>query len=67
MPRYNQDKIAKLISELRRAVERLRALKAVDKKIFLGDPNKIGSAKYHGLARTVVERGSRSLNGADRF
>lgn len=46
MPRYSEDKIAKLISELRKAVDRLRALKAVDKKLFLGDPDKIGSAKY---------------------
>lgn len=46
MPRYNQDKIAKLISELRKAVERLRSLKAVDKAGFISDPDKIGSAKY---------------------
>ncbi len=47
MPRYNPDKIAKLISEMRRAVERLQSLKMLDKASFLKDPDKVGSAKYH--------------------
>ena len=47
MPLYNPDKIAKLISELRKAALRLKALKLLDKASFLSDPDKVGSAKYH--------------------
>ena len=47
MPRYNPDKIAKLISEMRKSVDRLRTLKSLTKESFLSDPDKIGSAKYH--------------------
>lgn len=47
MPQYNPDKIAKLVSEMRKAIYRLKSLKAIDKETFLNDPDKIGSAKYH--------------------
>ncbi len=47
MPLYNPDKIAKLISEMRSAVQRLKSLKMLDKASFLKDPDKVGSAKYH--------------------
>jgi len=47
MPRFNPDKIARLVSEMRRAVGRLRALGSVDKGSFLNNPDKIGSAKYN--------------------
>lgn len=47
MPQYNPDKVAKLISEMRKAINRLKSLKALDKETFLNDPDKIGSAKYH--------------------
>ncbi|RJR14946.1 MAG: DUF86 domain-containing protein [Nitrospiraceae bacterium] len=47
MPLFNPDKIAKLISEMRKAVTRLQSLKALDKDIFLSDPDKISSAKYN--------------------
>jgi uncharacterized protein YutE (UPF0331/DUF86 family) len=47
MPRFNPDKIAKLISEMRTAGNRLTALKALDKGSFLKDQDKIGSAKYN--------------------
>ncbi len=47
MPQYNPDKIAKLVSEMRKAIFRLKSLKALDKEAFLNDPDKIGSAKYH--------------------
>lgn len=47
MPRYNPDKIAKLTSEMRKAINRLKSLKTLDKEAFLNDPDKIGSAKYH--------------------
>lgn len=32
MPQYNPDKIAKLISEMRKAINRLKFLKALDKE-----------------------------------
>lgn len=47
MPQYNPDKITKLISEMRKAINRLKSLKALDKAAFLNDPDKIGSAKYY--------------------
>jgi uncharacterized protein YutE (UPF0331/DUF86 family) len=47
MPLFDQEKMAKLVSELRKSVERLRALAKVRQAEFLEDPDKIGSAKYH--------------------
>lgn len=47
MPLFNPDKIAKLISEMRKAVSRLLFLKTLDKESFLNDLDKIGSAKYN--------------------
>lgn len=47
MPLFNQDKITRLISEMRKAAGRLYDLKTLDKNSFLSDPDKIGSAKYN--------------------
>jgi len=47
MPRFNPDKIAKLVSEMRKAINRLKSLATLDKESFLNDPDKIGSAKYN--------------------
>jgi uncharacterized protein YutE (UPF0331/DUF86 family) len=47
MPRFNPDKITKLISEMRKSVDHLKNLRSLNKDSFLGDPDKIGSAKYH--------------------
>ena len=47
MPLFNPDKIAKLISEMRKAINRLRSLETLDKESFLSDHDKIGSAKYN--------------------
>ena len=47
MPQFDQDKMAKLVSELRKSVDRLKSLSMLDKNLFLNDPDKIGSAKYH--------------------
>lgn len=47
MPRYNADKIAKLISEMRKASERLQLLSSTDKNQFLDNRDKIDSAKYN--------------------
>jgi uncharacterized protein YutE (UPF0331/DUF86 family) len=47
MPQFNPDKVARLISEMRKAINRLKALKVLGKELFLSDPDKIGSAKYY--------------------
>ena len=52
MPLYDQDKMAKLISEFRKSVSRLQKLKEKGRQKFLDDPDKIGSAKYHFIVAT---------------
>lgn len=47
MPQFDQDKISKLVSEMRSSVSRLRSLSNLSQHDFVGDPDKIGSAKYH--------------------
>jgi len=47
VPRFNPDKLSKAVSEIRKAVARLNALKQLDKELFLNDPDRVGSAKYH--------------------
>jgi uncharacterized protein YutE (UPF0331/DUF86 family) len=47
MPLYDQEKMVKLVSELRKSVGRLRELSKLTMDEFLDDPDKIGSAKYH--------------------
>ncbi|MBW1691643.1 MAG: DUF86 domain-containing protein [Deltaproteobacteria bacterium] len=47
MPLYDQERMVKLVSEHRKSISRLHALSEVDREIFLSDPDKIGSAKYH--------------------
>ncbi|MEJ2697349.1 MAG: DUF86 domain-containing protein [Candidatus Sulfobium sp.] len=47
MPLFNPDKIAKLVSEMRKAVGHLKTLRELGKEKFAGDPDKVGSAKYH--------------------
>jgi len=47
MPRFNPDKIAKLVSEMRKAVTRLQYHKTLNKEAFFNDPDKISSAKYN--------------------
>jgi uncharacterized protein YutE (UPF0331/DUF86 family) len=47
MPLFNPDKIAKLVSEMRKSVDRLHSLRTLDRRLFLTDPDKTGSAKYH--------------------
>ncbi|MCD6274107.1 MAG: DUF86 domain-containing protein [Deltaproteobacteria bacterium] len=37
----------KLVSELRKSITRLREISKLSQKDFLGDPDKIGSSKYH--------------------
>lgn len=47
MPLFNLDKIAKLVSEMRKAISRLDYLKSLDRESFLSNPDKICSAKYN--------------------
>ena len=47
MPLFNPDKIASLVSEMRKAINRLKSLATLDKESFLNDPDKIGSGKYN--------------------
>lgn len=47
MPLFNPDKIARLVSEMRKAISHLKSLGTIDKESFLNDPDKIGSAKYN--------------------
>lgn len=47
MPLFDQEKMVKLVSELRKNVARLRDLAKLSQDKFLSDPDKIGSSKYH--------------------
>jgi uncharacterized protein YutE (UPF0331/DUF86 family) len=47
MPLFDQEKMVNLTSELRKSVQRLSALSKSSEEEFKGDPDKIGSAKYH--------------------
>ena len=47
MPLYDQERMVKLVSELRKSVGRLQALSKIKKIEFFRDPDKVGSAKYH--------------------
>jgi uncharacterized protein YutE (UPF0331/DUF86 family) len=44
---YDQEKMVRLVSELRMSVGRLRELAKLTQEDFLNDPDKIGSSKYH--------------------
>ena len=47
MPRYNEDKIATLISEMKKSFERLNSFRSIKRDDFLGNLDKIDSAKYN--------------------
>jgi uncharacterized protein YutE (UPF0331/DUF86 family) len=47
MPLYDQEKMVKLVSELRKSVARLKSIGQLSFDDFLKDPDKIGSSKYH--------------------
>lgn len=44
---FDQDVVTRLISELRKSLERLRVLSQLDESAFVKDADKVGSAKYH--------------------
>ncbi|SFF95648.1 Uncharacterized conserved protein YutE, UPF0331/DUF86 family [Desulfotomaculum arcticum] len=45
--KYNQDKINKLCYELKKSLANLHRLSRLEKKAFISDPDKTGSAKYN--------------------
>lgn len=47
MPEYDRDVVIRLVSELRRSLERFDRLSRVAEPDFLKDADKVGSAKYH--------------------
>ena len=47
MPQFDQEKMTKLVSELRKSVARLTDIAKLPQDEFLNDPDKIGSTKYH--------------------
>lgn len=47
MPLYDADRLLKLVSQMREAAGHLRRLSEVPEDVFLADPDKIASAKYH--------------------
>ena len=47
MPQFDQKKMVKLVSELRKSVARLTDIAKLPQDVFLTDPDKIGSTKYH--------------------
>lgn len=47
MPVFDEDVVTRLISELRRSLDRLKALSQMDQSLFIADPDKVASAKYH--------------------
>lgn len=47
MPLFDQEKMVRLVSQLRKSVARLKDISRLPLKDFLEDPDKIGSSKYH--------------------
>ncbi|MGB7296739.1 MAG: DUF86 domain-containing protein [Candidatus Aminicenantales bacterium] len=47
MPRYDHDRLVRLVSHMRNSVAQLERLKANKKQAFLSDTDKVGSSKYH--------------------
>jgi len=45
--KFNHDVIRRLSSELMNALNRLRELATLPQNVFLADPHKVASAKYH--------------------
>jgi uncharacterized protein YutE (UPF0331/DUF86 family) len=54
MPRFDQEKLAKLTSEMRKNVQRLSILGGLSRDEFTNDPDKVASAKYHLIVAIEV-------------
>ena len=63
MPLYDQEKMVKLVSELRKSVARLRSIGQLPCAEFLKDPDKIGSSKPDGTPRKLLYVSKLSLLG----
>jgi uncharacterized protein YutE (UPF0331/DUF86 family) len=50
MHQFDQEKMARLVSHLRKSVARLRDLRNITQDRFVDDPDKVASAKYHFIA-----------------
>jgi len=53
MHRFDQNKMVRLISEIRKSLERLKHLSELQEADFLNDPDKIASAKYHFIVAPI--------------
>ena len=47
MPQFDSDRMLKLVSQMREALGHLKRLKECERAVFINDPDKTGSAKYH--------------------
>jgi len=47
MPQFDQEKLIRLVSEIRKSIARLKDIGSLPVDNFLNDPDKVGSAKYH--------------------
>lgn len=54
MPRYDQERVVRLVSELRKALDRLHKLSKLSSSDFRGDLDKVGSAKYHFIVAIEI-------------
>ncbi len=63
MPRFDQDRLIKLVSQMRDAAVQLERLKKSKREVFLSDTDKLGSAKYHFIV-AMKNRSTRYSNRA---
>jgi uncharacterized protein YutE (UPF0331/DUF86 family) len=54
MPLFDQERMVKLVSQLRKSIARLRLLAELGQDEFLVDPDKVGSAKYNFIVAIEV-------------
>jgi len=47
MPQFDSDRMLKLVSQMREALGHLKRLKECERAVFIDDPDKLGSTKYH--------------------
>ena len=47
MPQFESDRMLRLVSQMRKALGHLKRLGECERELFLNEPDKIGSAKYH--------------------
>ena len=64
MPLFDQDKMATLVSELRKSLTMLSRLADLPQQSFLADPDKIGSTKYHFIVaiKSCIDMGNHIIS-----